>query len=416
VRWCDTVIMTCLGATLFYLSMSIAIIEVTAVMMFVVWLFKRLYVYTTAEKKPTILKALAPVPTILNKPMWAMAAVILTGAFFSLDPAMSFTKLLSKYAQLMFTFFIFVETFDRPARLWGAVYCLLASLIPVIMDGVFQHIRGTSMIFHYTVATGRLTSTFSHPNDLGTYLAAIFPVLVSLRNIALPNLLGKKIMRFLIFILSLGTLFILAMTYSRAAWLALFLSLILLGMKGKNIARGIFCALIFVFCFILFLPQAERTRSDITPVHHQNYGSFLSISSRLPYWSSALQVIEKYPLLGSGYNTYVLALEKFKLTPYEYAHNGYLQIAAETGLIGLGVFIWLIVNLFFGLNNISSLTADPALGKLLFGVSIGIFAFLTNSFFDTGFSSIQLSTMLWLLFGFSAAIRRIGLTVQTSQG
>ena len=168
VWWCDAVIMACLYATIFFLPMSIAVIEVTSVIMFFVWLFKRIYVYATGERKGSLWKALMPVATELNGPIWAMAGVILIGVFVSLDPTMSLKKLISKYAQLAFTFFILVETFDRPSRLWTGVCCLLASLVPVIVDGVVQFIYGTSIIFHHASAQGRLTSTFNHPNDLGT--------------------------------------------------------------------------------------------------------------------------------------------------------------------------------------------------------------------------------------------------------
>ena len=67
---------------------------------------------------------------------------------------------------------------------------------------------------------------------------------------------------------------------------------------------------------------------------------------RLNYWADSLKIIKVYPWTGTG-------LGNFNLTYARYAHNSYLQIWAEMGILGIIAFLWLIITVLkSGLKNL----------------------------------------------------------------
>jgi putative inorganic carbon (HCO3(-)) transporter len=84
-----------------------------------------------------------------------------------------------------------------------------------------------------------------------------------------------------------------------------------------------------------------------------------------------------------------------------YAHNCFLQLTVETGIIGLTSFLWILFTLFqealLKINFIYNESKQEAV--LVIGLLSGILAFLIHSFFDTNFYSLQLSVYLWFMIG-----------------
>lgn len=77
-----------------------------------------------------------------------------------------------------------------------------------------------------------------------------------------------------------------------------------------------------------------------------------SINQRLRYYSSAVNSIKKQPILGIGVGNWKFISIKYDskemseyTVPY-YAHNDFLQIGAEIGIIGLFFFVYLIFKPF----------------------------------------------------------------------
>jgi len=70
-----------------------------------------------------------------------------------------------------------------------------------------------------------------------------------------------------------------------------------------------------------------------------------SFSQRLESGKIAFQLIKQNPFLGVGINNFIVYLPKFQqgrtlwLQP---AHNIYLLVAAETGVVGLLIFFWFL--------------------------------------------------------------------------
>jgi O-antigen ligase len=116
-----------------------------------------------------------------------------------------------------------------------------------------------------------------------------------------------------------------------------------------------------------------------------------SLSARLLLWQSTWQMIQIHPWLGSGLGTWSLYYPAFRSytewgsTGY-YAHNDYLQFAAEGGVVTLILFligIALTINLLRRVTKLHNKQAVEieAIGLLLGVVAISLHAFVNFIFY-----------------------------------
>ena len=114
-------------------------------------------------------------------------------------------------------------------------------------------------------------------------------------------------------------------------------------------------------------------------------------------------MIKDYPVLGVGLNAYSIAGKEYK-KEYQidwggYPHNCYLQMAAEIGIMGVMIFIFLIYKVFREAECFYRQSQDPFVKAVLWGGLAGMTAYLVHSIFDTTMYSAALGILLWLLIG-----------------
>lgn len=133
-------------------------------------------------------------------------------------------------------------------------------------------------------------------------------------------------------------------------------------------------------------------------------------SGRRAYWQEAINMIKDYPVLGVGINAYSLIAPRYKITWGGYPHNSYLQMTAETGLVGIATFFWILIVLFRESFRILKQIGSQPRGMLFLGFLTGFLGFLIHSFFDTNFYSVQLGSLMWIIMGAIVAIPKIETT------
>ena len=126
-------------------------------------------------------------------------------------------------------------------------------------------------------------------------------------------------------------------------------------------------------------------------------------------WAGTLEMIAARPVLGSGLGAFQTAFTRFSRsdsanTPAAEAHNDYLQILADAGLVGGGLAVWFLIvflrSFFRGVQH-----PDPALAALALGAGGGVFALLVHSFFDF---NLQLPSNALLFLLLAAIVSVIG--------
>jgi len=138
-----------------------------------------------------------------------------------------------------------------------------------------------------------------------------------------------------------------------------------------------------------------------------NLTIFLVQNNRIEYWRRSLKIIKDYPLLGCGLNTYALVAGRYNIGWGGYPHNSYLQMAAEIGLVGVAVFLWMLFVLFRDSLRALRRIKTQELQMLMCGLLTGLLGFLIHSFFDTNLYSVQLSSFLWVIMGVIVVLPKI---------
>lgn len=265
----------------------------------------------------------------------------------------------------------------------------------------------------------QINSTFKDANSFGAFLSCFVPLAL---GIALSF---RKSLRWLSLLLVIFSLFVFPAIGSRSSLAALIVSLITfallagasLGMpvKRKFSRVASFLFMIAALFALLFVFQGRSTLA-------KRVGSGLGLLSekisldqffnrRLYFWKAAGAMVKDYPLTGVGTGAYIIELPNylqrlalpFKAT--DSALNYLIQVAAELGLVGLLLIIWVAVEMLKQL--VKSWQACPPEKKFLFsGALAGLAAFGVNLGFQTYIGSFEVKSTLWLLIALAFSLGR----------
>ena len=250
----------------------------------------------------------------------------------------------------------------------------------------------------------RAFSTFFSPDMLAGYLAMVMPLA---GGFLIDNLKFRKKL-----VLASISLFIISicigLTKSLGGWLSLFAGsiiffiLFLKELPHLDHKKVIKLAAIVLTVIILISTATviKRANQFIDFTNPQN-----SILQRLYYWKSTLKMIKDFPLTGIGWGNFGTAYARYKLqgaNEIKNAHNSYLQIWAEAGLLGVIATVWLIF-IFFreGLQGLK----EPGEKGFKIGLIAAGFSFLTHNLIDYDYYISQVSFHWWIILGLTVAIR-----------
>ena len=272
--------------------------------------------------------------TPLNRPIFAYVVVcsfstLLGAAFGRLDLTSGFFYVV-KYIEYFIIYFMVVNHVREEAQVKRLLQVAFLACFLVSLFALYQIPTG-----------GRVTAPFEgergEPNTLGGYL--LFMLALSIGIYLNSRGAKRKLLwggfSLLIFIPFMFTL-------SRSSWLAaipMVLAFLILSPKRLWIA-------LFLIGGVLLLPklspQLVKDRIDYT-FHQPYHGDQLTIgnkrldtsaSARLRSWQQGLKDWTKHPLFGYG------------ITGYYFMDAQYVRTLVETGILGLGVFLWLLFSLF----------------------------------------------------------------------
>jgi len=109
-------------------------------------------------------------------------------------------------------------------------------------------------------------------------------------------------------------------------------------------------------------------------------------TGRAQFWRGAIEVIKEYPLLGAGLGAFHVAYTRHDpltgLLRLEQAHNDYLQVLADAGIVGGALGLLFVVALFRGGLARGVASDDKFRRGIATGALAGCFAVLVHSFFD----------------------------------
>ncbi len=122
-----------------------------------------------------------------------------------------------------------------------------------------------------------------------------------------------------------------------------------------------------------------------------------SLKGRLEFWRVAFELFKNRPLLGYGHGTFFSAYYiEYGMNEWysRFTHNHYLQIAAELGVIGVGLFLAFLWTSFKGVVHNAKQSEKPI---FFWGMVAGLVAFLLHIGVDFSWN-FPAVTMLFFFF------------------
>jgi O-antigen ligase len=308
-----------------------------------------------------------------------------------------------KYGSLLLILNSEIKDKEHIKKIIGAA---LFGLLLASLDGIYQLIFGVDFFRHkpYDTVIGlaRLKAAFPHTNIFAGYLALFVPISVLL---SLYYLKGTK--RIISRVISALGLFCLVFTFSRSAVFGVWLAILLISLiKKDRLLSLILILMVVVAPFVA--PKGIRDWSKSTT----SIPELILNKERFALYETSFNMIRHHPLIGVGVNTYCLNYQKYKLHNTSgdtadtmwYAHNSYLQMASEIGIIGFLVFLYLLFKLFKGSIRFFVKADDNFLRLSSLGLLMGIFAFLIHGFTETNLYYPKIAVLFWFQLALLAKI------------
>lgn len=417
IKRIDIAIRFFLYLLIFWLPYSSAVVEISVIFSLVLWVVKRALVYTanfkgncSKNKFFDLVAAFKPTSSILNRPICFFLIFCMISVAQSQYFAISFRAFFTKTLEWFIVYFLVLEVFREKKHIYIALGVLLFTAFSTAIDGIIQfHVTGRDIFLGRELASGRATAGFDHPNGLGAFLAVIVMLSLSLIYLNLEKLSKRLGLIFGFFIM----LWALIITFSRGAWLATLFGLIfLLSMLSRKFISFLLIGLFIIYiCLLFFSPVEVKTLFRL-----DNENISRTLIWRFELWEDSIKMIRDKPFWGHGLNTFMTKFQFYHrryagryLYHPTYAHNCYLQIAAEVGIFGLLCFLWIFKNLFLKVIKLiqDNRVRDDNMRILLIGLISGIFTFLMHSFLEVNLYSLKLSVYFWFIVGIIIAIYKI---------
>ncbi len=357
--------------------------------------------------------------TILDIPLVIYLFTLLLSTLFSIDSRTSLLGYYSRfngglYTQLCYAVLYWAFVSNMTAKQTQATirYSLISTAIASVM-AVLEHFgtfstcglmgMGWKESCWIQDVQSRVFSTLGQPNWLAALLVALIPItwLLAIKETSVKRLIYS--LTSLLFFVTL------LFTGSRSGFLAFGVEAIILWgyvfWKDHFKHIKLFAIQLLVFGFLSFAilgkPTANVQQSAAVQGPSLETGGTESGTIRKHVWLGAIEVFKKYPILGTGPETFAFSFPMFKpighnLTSewdfiYNKAHNEFLNYLATTGIVGTLAYFSVIYYSIFILFK-----------SKRFDLLAGYVAILVSNFF--GFSVVAVSLLFYIFPAFAIAI------------
>ena len=265
-------------------------------------------------------------------------------------------KIALLYPLYLFCGIFIVRELARPGNLSRLSLALLVVVIFWCVDGLIQYATGANLL-GYPYQDGMLSGMFYPKLRLGIILAVLVPVaLETVRNVNRDSLFP--------WLLLIPFTVVVLLSGRRSAWLMLiiglsaYLPLVVLSLssRARYIITGALCVAVLLVGAVYFKsPDINRRIVLLTGMLGSEYQAERATSMRTPIWHTAYNMFQDNWLNGVGprgfryaYRTYADEDNYFVRRGQEgqtHPHMVFLEIAVETGVIGLAGFILFYVTM-----------------------------------------------------------------------
>jgi putative inorganic carbon (HCO3(-)) transporter len=165
------------------------------------------------------------------------------------------------------------------------------------------------------------------------------------------------------------------LTASRGGLVGLGVAVLLIALRSKY--KLFKYALIPAFVFVFVWEGGGLMKSRAETIGH--YQSESSAETRIQAWHAAVRAIEDHPFSGVGIASFIVAFPNYSEDQPREAHDTFLQITAESGVLAGVMYLLTVINLLMSLSRIvkerAALVREPERDPLCLTSEVTIVAF-----------------------------------------
>ncbi|MDH3650107.1 MAG: O-antigen ligase family protein [Saprospiraceae bacterium] len=351
---------------------------------------------------------------------------LLICSFTSTDPMVSFKFLVAKLWFIVPIYFFGTAMFRQVDHI---LRFLKAYLFPFLVVVIFTVIVHGGYGFEEEAAHWVMEPFYRDHTQYGAIVALFVPISIALLFLPRQSLHGRTI-----FLMATAILiFALVYSYSRAAWLSVFLAVTLWLIVQLRIRMwflitgGIVLAGLLFLSFDDLMVQIQKNKTDSSDNLVENVESITNITTdasnleRINRWRAVFAMAAVRPVFGFGPGTYM-----FEYAPYQRsqdltiistnfgdvgnAHSEYLGPLAETGVPGfLIVAIWTFVLFLSSFRAYHRLQTRPLLRHILIFTTLALVTYFShgmlNNFLDSDKASVPVFGCMAIIVALDLASR-----------
>lgn len=359
-------------------GVTIRVDDILLALVCLTWLFRM-----AVSKQLNMLRS-----TPINQPiLWYWGATVLAttiGFYAGYVKSVYGFFFVVKYLEYFILFYVIVNDIQDRATLRRYITVMMFTCFVVSLVGIGQIAEG-----------GRVSAPFEgeegEPNTFGGYLVLLFAVALGMFFEDTDGKAKKK------WLMMLGVIIApLAFTQSRSSYLAFVVMIACFIIYSAHKKLLIVVCLIGMMLAPFLAPQAVVDRIMFTFTQKQEQGQIAvgsvhvdtSTSDRLNQWKHALvDIFPNHPIIGRG------------VTGVGFMDAQYARVLAETGLIGLFAFLWLIVRMLRVFRNGSRELEDGRLRGAALGGLCGLSGLLVHALGSNTFIIVRIMEPLMILLG-----------------
>lgn len=282
--------------------------------------------------------------------------------------------------------------FDDEASSRRLLDLLLAVATLAAIVGIGQYIVGVDVPASWTdvseKTSRRAFSFVVSPNVFGSYMALFTPIAAGLLLISKTSW-GRLYYSISFFLLGAG----LILSASRGAWLALALSALVTAFMLRRI-YALALSSVFVLLTAIIPPIRRRILALISPTYWEKSGS----DGRIARWTRAYHEMRFDPFFGKGLGHYGGATGQ-RYFGTTYVDSYYFKTLAETGLVGLGLLLYLLLTLLVALWQKTLSQRNRSTKILTISLVTGLTAVLLHNAVENIFEVPFMNAYFWLIVG-----------------
>jgi O-antigen ligase len=325
----------------------------------------------------------------------------------SVWPGGAFSFVLNVYSKVVIFFFLLIYCV-RSARqaaqvMWGFLIGILAVEMTLLLFG--------------TQTEERWMATEAYdPNDIAFVMVSGLPL-------AIFRIATRGAARYLAAIIALLAILIIILTRSRGGFVAFLAvgAMLLWWIPSRRplLRMGLLLAVVVLFGFVV--SQAYWNRMATIwggggPVvdHTTEFDAEGLSGARWHLWTTGLELMMARPLLGVGAGMFANA-EGAAGGRYNTAHNAFIEVGAELGVVGLGLFAFLLWRALQNCRALIRLARRDPQFEPYWWMANGLLISLCGSIVAALALSQGYSPVLYFLVGMSVALKRLATMSQGGQ-